>query len=106
MSTKYDFSVNVLGSIPDYSSMMDFICEYILMIDARTQGKHATTNKAEWLKAVLVCDGFRLEMAETVYRHSKLNRWNDYAFAMLPSVTENGMSALLAHNSGSVTPSP
>lgn len=25
---KYDSSVNVLGSIPDYSSMMDFICEY------------------------------------------------------------------------------
>lgn len=28
MVTKYDSSVNVLGSIPDYSSMMDFICEY------------------------------------------------------------------------------
>ena len=28
MATKYDSSVNVLGSIPDYSSMMDFICEY------------------------------------------------------------------------------
>ena len=28
MPTKYDPSVNVLGSIPDYSSMMDFICEY------------------------------------------------------------------------------
>ena len=29
MATKYDSSVNVLGSIPDYSSMMDFICEYV-----------------------------------------------------------------------------
>jgi len=28
MAIKYDSSVNVLGSIPDYSSMMDFICEY------------------------------------------------------------------------------
>lgn len=28
MAAKYDSSVNVLGSIPDYSSMMDFICEY------------------------------------------------------------------------------
>ena len=28
MATKYDSSVNVLGSIPDYSPMMDFICEY------------------------------------------------------------------------------
>lgn len=28
MATKYDSSVNVLGSIPDYSSMIDFICEY------------------------------------------------------------------------------
>lgn len=29
MAIKYDSSVNVLGSIPDYSSMMDFICEYM-----------------------------------------------------------------------------
>ena len=28
MSVKYDSSINVLGSIPDYLSMMDFICEY------------------------------------------------------------------------------
>ena len=28
MATKYDSIVNVLGSIPDYSSMIDFICEY------------------------------------------------------------------------------
>ena len=28
MATKYDSSVNVLGNIPDYSSMIDFICEY------------------------------------------------------------------------------
>ena len=28
MATKYDSSVNVLGSITDYSSMIDFICEY------------------------------------------------------------------------------
>lgn len=44
--------------------------------------------------AVLVCDGLRLEMAETIYQHSKSKSTNDYAFAMLPSVTENGMSAL------------
>ena len=29
MAIKYDSSVNVLGSIPDYSSMLDFICEYM-----------------------------------------------------------------------------
>lgn len=44
--------------------------------------------------AILVCDGLRLEMAESIYRHSKVGKKNDYAFAMLPSVTENGMSAL------------
>lgn len=44
--------------------------------------------------AILVCDGLRLEMAETIYQHSKAKSQNDYAFAMLPSVTENGMSAL------------
>lgn len=44
--------------------------------------------------AILVCDGLRLEMAETIYQHSKSKSKNDYAFAMLPSVTENGMSAL------------
>ena len=44
--------------------------------------------------AVLVCDGLRLEMAETIYQHSKSKSQNNYAFAMLPSVTENGMSAL------------
>ena len=166
----------------------EFLGEYIQMIDARTQSKHATTYKAEWLKdvktlvefkngdlykiatlsdfalyyrdefvqldaavrhlyaawlhdekvlrpfqylyeqaekelldkwfalaknyqpsqqgllkdklsqegriAVLVCDGLRLEMAETIYQLSKSKSRNDYAFAMLPSVTENGMSAL------------
>ena len=166
----------------------EFLGEYIQMIDARTQSKHAATYKAEWLKdvktlvefkngdlykiatlsdfalyyrdvfaqldtavrhlyaawlhdekvlrpfqylyeqaekelldkwfalaknyqpsqqgllkeklsqegriAVLVCDGLRLEMAETIYQHSKSKSQNDYAFALLPSVTENGMSAL------------
>ena len=36
----------------------------------------------------------RLEIAETIYQHSKSKVGNDLAFAMLPSVTENGMSAL------------
>lgn len=44
--------------------------------------------------AILVCDGLRLEMAERIYQHAKSKKKNDYAFAMLPSVTENGMSAL------------
>jgi len=44
--------------------------------------------------AVLVCDGLRLEIAETIYQHSNSKVGNDFAFAMLPSVTENGMSAL------------
>lgn len=29
MHTKYDSSINVLGSIPDYITMMEFICEYL-----------------------------------------------------------------------------
>lgn len=44
--------------------------------------------------AILVCDGLRLEMAESIYQHANSKKKNDYAFAMLPSVTENGMSAL------------
>ena len=44
--------------------------------------------------AILVCDGLRLEMAERIYKNAKSKKENDYAFAMLPSVTENGMSAL------------
>lgn len=44
--------------------------------------------------AILVCDGLRLEIAETIYQQAKSKKSNDYAFAMLPSVTENGMSAL------------
>lgn len=44
--------------------------------------------------AILVCDGLRLEIAETIYRLSKSKVSNDYTFAKLPSVTENGMSAL------------
>lgn len=44
--------------------------------------------------AFLVCDGLRLEIAETIYQQSKSKSKNDYGFAMLPSVTENGMSAL------------
>ena len=44
--------------------------------------------------AILVCDGLRLEMAESIYQHAKSKKKNDYTFAMLPSVTENGMSAL------------
>lgn len=44
--------------------------------------------------AILVCDGLRLEMAESIYQHAKSKKKNEYAFAMLPSVTENGMSAL------------
>ena len=44
--------------------------------------------------AILVCDGLRLEMAERIYQNAKSKQNNDYAFAMLPSVTENGMSAL------------
>ena len=44
--------------------------------------------------AILVCDGLRLEIAETIDQHSKSKVGNDFAFTMLPSVTENGMSAL------------
>lgn len=44
--------------------------------------------------AILVCDGLRLEMAERIYQNAKSKKKNGYAFAMLPSVTENGMGAL------------
>ena len=47
--------------------------------------------------AVIVCDGLRLEIAESIVngisdKNVKINR--NTAFAVLPSVTENGMSAL------------
>ena len=47
--------------------------------------------------AVIVCDGLRLEIAEAIVngisdKNVKINR--NTAFAVLPSVTENGMSAL------------
>lgn len=47
--------------------------------------------------AVIVCDGLRLEIAEAIVdgitdKNVKIER--NTAFAMLPSVTENGMSAL------------
>ena len=47
--------------------------------------------------AVIVCDGLRLEIAETIVngitdKNVKITR--DMAFSVLPSVTENGMSAL------------
>lgn len=47
--------------------------------------------------AIIVGDGLRLSLAETV-RHrlakSKINVDNNYLYTVLPSVTENGMSAL------------
>ena len=46
--------------------------------------------------AILVCDGLRLEIAETIAsalsQHDEIKRQTEYA--KLPSVTENGMSAL------------
>lgn len=51
-------------------------------------------NGGEWQNSLLVCDGLRLEIAETIFQQSKSKSKNDYGFAMLPSVTENGMSAL------------
>ena len=47
--------------------------------------------------AVIVCDGLRLEMAETIVngitdKNVKITK--NMAFSVLPSVTENGMSAL------------
>ena len=47
--------------------------------------------------AVIVCDGLRLEIAESIVngisdKNVKINK--NTAFAVLPSVTENGMSAL------------
>jgi hypothetical protein len=47
--------------------------------------------------AIIVCDGLRLEIAETVLSSisdHKIKMRKDTAFAVLPSVTENGMSAL------------
>lgn len=47
--------------------------------------------------AVIVCDGLRLEIAEIVVRgiaDKNVTRKKNTAFSVLPSVTENGMSAL------------
>ena len=44
--------------------------------------------------AVIVCDGLRLEIAESIADKIKVKGKKDVAFAELPSVTENGMSSL------------
>ncbi len=47
--------------------------------------------------AVIVCDGLRLEIAESVVSgiaDKNVNQTKNTAFSFLPSVTENGMSAL------------
>lgn len=43
--------------------------------------------------AVIVCDGLRLEIAESIADKIKVKGNKDVAFAELPSVTENGMSS-------------
>lgn len=44
--------------------------------------------------AVIVCDGLRLEMAKSIADKLKVEGKRNMLFAELPSVTENGMSAL------------
>ena len=44
--------------------------------------------------AVIVCDGLRLEIAESIANKLRVKEKRSVAFAELPSVTENGMSAL------------
>lgn len=44
--------------------------------------------------AVIVCDGLRLEIAESIADKLKVKGKKNIAFAELPSVTENGMSSL------------
>lgn len=44
--------------------------------------------------AVIVCDGLRLEIAESIANKLKTRGKRNVAFAELPSVTENGMSSL------------
>ena len=71
----------------------------------RVKGKYEPTQEGLVVKAlsgdkrtaVIVCDGLRLEIAETIVggitdKNVKVER--NTAFAVLPSVTENGMSAL------------
>jgi hypothetical protein len=48
--------------------------------------------------AIIVCDGLRLEIAETIVQNVKFHNNRKTAYAMLPSVTENGMSALFGCN--------
>jgi hypothetical protein len=51
--------------------------------------------------AVIVCDGLRLEIAETIVSgitDRNINISRNTAFAVLPTVTENGMSALFGCN--------
>jgi hypothetical protein len=61
------------------------------------QGIIAKSFEGSKRTAVIVCDGLRLEIAETIVngitdKNVKITR--DMAFSVLPSVTENGMSAL------------
>lgn len=51
--------------------------------------------------AIIVCDGLRLEIAEAIVSgitDRNINISRNIAFAVLPSVTENGMSALFGCN--------
>lgn len=56
-------------------------------------------------KAVIVCDGLRLEMAECIAqrmpKETEISR--EYRHAKLPSVTENGMSALFGLEEASMS---
>ena len=48
--------------------------------------------------AVIVCDGLRLEIAETIAAGIKTKKNCQTALAMIPSVTENGINALFGGN--------
>ena len=61
------------------------------------QGLVASALDGSERTAVIVCDGLRLEIAETVVNglvDKSISVTRNTAFARLPSVTENGMSAL------------
>lgn len=56
--------------------------------------------------AVIVCDGLRLEIAESIVANvtdRNIDITRNTAFAVLPSVTENGMSALFGCNEPTIS---
>jgi hypothetical protein len=91
-----------LRPLQEYYSVLnkELLRRWYLMDDEYTPSQNHILSQllsADKRTAIIVCDGLRLEIAETVLsgiNDNKIKMQKNTAFAVLPSVTENGMSAL------------